>query len=407
MTIAAIGSLAASAMSATASGQPLGPPMGLAFRFTVKIGNLSLGSWQSCSGLKMDFAPQPVKAGGHYNGVRYLAGEVTYPKVVLKRPVFAQESATLQGWLKTKGTGWVDGGSPAGDTAVVTLYDSYQEAVMTWTLTNARPASWSGPDLDAGTSKVASEVLELVHEGFDVVIPGQAARARSNATTTRPTGPPTLTPATGGTAVTFLFPPVEISVTRTSEQPRQQLAVGLEGGPEAATTGATTYVLNGLLLEAADVSADVGRLTAWASKTATETAVTTEGEPKLIAALPWLQWSWGGLGDRVQLTYLQVSYVRFSTTGTPTRAKINIKLTSEIDKDPTGGNNPTSGGPAGREARILVAGDSLPRLAGEKYGAPSRWRALAEANGLDDPLRLRPGRSVYLPAPGEVQGRAR
>jgi phage tail-like protein len=406
MTIAAIGTLASSALSAAAAGQRLGPPMGLAFRFTVKIGTLDLGSWQSCSGLKMDFAPLAVKAGGHYNGVRYLAGEVTYPKLVLKRPVSARDSATLQGWLATQGRGWVDGGSATGDPAVVTLYDSYQEPVMKWTLTNARPAAWSGPDLDAGSSKVAVEVLELVHEGFDVVIPGNATRARSNATTARPPGPPTLSPAAGGAPVTFLFPPVEISVTRTSEHPRQQVSVGLDGGPEAATTGATTYVLNGLFLEAADVSSDVGRLTSWASKTATE-EVTVDGEPKMIAALPWLQYSWGGRADKVQLTYLQVSYVRFSASGTPVRAKINIKLTSEIDKDPTGGDNPTSGGPAGREARVLVAGDSLPRLAGEKYGAPNRWRALAEANGLDDPLRLRPGRSLYLPAAGEVKGGTR
>jgi phage tail-like protein len=37
---------------------------------------------------------------------------------------------------------------------------------MSWSLRGVHPASWTGPTLDAGSTKVAIEVLELVHEGF-------------------------------------------------------------------------------------------------------------------------------------------------------------------------------------------------------------------------------------------------
>ncbi len=401
MTIAAIGTLAASAMSAASAGEKLGPPLGLAFRFTVKIGNLDLGSWQSCSGLKMDFAPLAVKAGGHYDGVRYLAGEVSYPKVVLKRPVSKADSKTLQGWLATQGRGWVDGGTASGDSAVVTLYDSYQKPVMKWTLANARPASWSGPDLDAGTTKVASEMLELVHEGFDVVVPGDAPAGALTAGGRA--GPPTVS-GPGG-SVTFLFPPTEMAVTRTSEQPSQVLSTNLQGAPEASKD-VTTYVLNNLYLEAADVSADVKKLATWAAKTSWAWK-TVKSQKKLVPALPWLTYTWGAALPNVQLTYLSVTYVRFNASGAPTRAKVSIKLSEMEGQGASGSRNPSSGGIGGREARVVVAGDSLARLAEEKYGEARRWRELAEANGLDDALRLRPGRSVYLPAAGELSGRSR
>jgi nucleoid-associated protein YgaU len=33
------------------------------------------------------------------------------------------------------------------------------------------------------------------------------------------------------------------------------------------------------------------------------------------------------------------------------------------------------------------------------YGDPTRWRAIAEANGIDDPLALRRGRTLSIPRP--------
>lgn len=35
-----------------------------------------------------------------------------------------------------------------------------------WTLINAYPCKWEGPDLDATKNEVAIETLELVHEGI-------------------------------------------------------------------------------------------------------------------------------------------------------------------------------------------------------------------------------------------------
>jgi nucleoid-associated protein YgaU len=42
-------------------------------------------------------------------------------------------------------------------------------------------------------------------------------------------------------------------------------------------------------------------------------------------------------------------------------------------------------------------GDSLPSIAFAAYGDPTQWRAIAEANEIDDPLRLPRGRALAIP----------
>jgi nucleoid-associated protein YgaU len=50
----------------------------------------------------------------------------------------------------------------------------------------------------------------------------------------------------------------------------------------------------------------------------------------------------------------------------------------------------------------VVAGDSLQSLAWREYGNAAAWRAIAEANGIDDPNRLSNGVELVLPAAEEV-----
>jgi nucleoid-associated protein YgaU len=42
-------------------------------------------------------------------------------------------------------------------------------------------------------------------------------------------------------------------------------------------------------------------------------------------------------------------------------------------------------------------GDSLQSIAFDAYGDPTRWRPIAEANGIDDPLALRSGAELTIP----------
>jgi nucleoid-associated protein YgaU len=121
--------------------------------------------------------------------------------------------------------------------------------------------------------------------------------------------------------------------------------------------------------------------------------------------LPVLLFMWGlggpaGTGAKVQLTELSATYNRFDWTGMPVMATVTMTLEMYETERPF--TNPSSGGVPGRSRHVLADGENVIGVATEKYGAPSAWRAVAQANGIDDPLRVRPGQVLHLPGPSEL-----
>ncbi len=121
----------------------------------------------------------------------------------------------------------------------------------------------------------------------------------------------------------------------------------------------------------------------------------------LAQRLPLVLFEWGPLTLLACVTTCSVTYKRFHVSGLPLRAEVTIKLTEQKSFFSLLLTNPTSGGLPGREQRMISAGDNLQQLALDHYGRPDRWREIAEINGIDDPFRLQPGETVYLPSPDE------
>jgi phage tail-like protein len=164
--------------------------LGLTTRFLVTVDGVSLGGWGKCSGLKVDFKPDSIEEGGNYNYKPILPGHLEWTPVTLERAMNAADSAQVQGWLAARVNTWVHAASSAhgaleqgvnavtsalgagnvfsgaGGTAQITLCDSNGLPVITWQLRNVYPSKWEGPNLDASTGGIATEKLELVHEGF-------------------------------------------------------------------------------------------------------------------------------------------------------------------------------------------------------------------------------------------------
>ena len=122
-------------------------------------------------------------------------------------------------------------------------------------------------------------------------------------------------------------------------------------------------------------------------------------------ASPWVRFEWGSARttsfDGV-LSSLSVTYSLFDVDGKPLRATCSLSI-EEASVDPPG-QNPTSGARTARSTHTVVAGDSLPLLAWREYGDATAWRAIAEANGIDDPMALAPGAELVVPALGDVGG---
>ena len=53
-------------------------------------------------------------------------------------------------------------------------------------------------------------------------------------------------------------------------------------------------------------------------------------------------------------------------------------------------------------AHTVVLGDSLASIANAEYGTPTMWRAIAIANGLEDPFNLRLGHELLLPTAADA-----
>lgn len=118
---------------------------------------------------------------------------------------------------------------------------------------------------------------------------------------------------------------------------------------------------------------------------------------------PWVVFEWGSFSTARFTAYvasIEASYTLFSTTGVPIRATCQVTLV-EIP-GPTQGQNPTSGALTAQRVHRVVAGDSLQSLAWREYGSANAWRAIAEANGIDDPSHLPTGTQLMLPAAEEV-----
>ncbi len=100
------------------------------------------------------------------------------------------------------------------------------------------------------------------------------------------------------------------------------------------------------------------------------------------------------------VTSVSAKYTLFASDGTPIRATCSVAI--EEMPGVTAKQNPTSGAVAARRLHTLVVGDTLASVAFRQYGDPAMWRPLAAFNGIDDPLRVRPGTTLLVPAVEEL-----
>jgi nucleoid-associated protein YgaU len=137
-----------------------------------------------------------------------------------------------------------------------------------------------------------------------------------------------------------------------------------------------------------DITGDIDTLQNW-------TCPTERVENSSALNPPRLTFTWGSFHFIGHISSLGVTYKQFGSTGQPMRAQADIALTE--NPPVVSGNNPTSGGISGRRVHVVCAGDTLHSISYSEYGSPGSWRALAEANGIDDPLRVTPGTTLLIP----------
>ena len=348
---------------------PIGrTPPSAALRFRVVVSGLEIGRFSRCGGLGFDYDVTDYAEGGERAFTHALRGPVRHANLVLERGV-TEEPALLS---------WLFAGHQAElrRTVTVFLLDDGGRPLRHWAFDGALPVRWQGPDLDSASSAVAIERLEIAHQGLVSSSPGAGALGGAPA----PNFQRARLEIEGGGEVVCWLNPSEYTVTQSGAGP-QELAVAL-------------------VFDAADDPSRSVQDVCTALFAALEPAGEDGDRP------PSLTFVWGDTPPfRARASRLAVRYVQFRPDGAPSRAWVDLALvraeaarTGRRARLPglVGDEDPAELAGGGR-VHVVVAGDSLASIAHRSYGDATAWRAIAEANGIDDPTRLRTGTRLEVP----------
>jgi phage tail-like protein len=129
-------------------------------RFRVKLdGGADLGDWSKCDGLSVEYEVFEYKEGGENEFIHRLPGRAKYQNLKLTRPL-NKDSEKVAQWIGSMKS------QVRRETAEVSALDTEGQPIATWSLEGVYPVKWSGPSLDIGNNSVATESLELAHNGF-------------------------------------------------------------------------------------------------------------------------------------------------------------------------------------------------------------------------------------------------
>jgi hypothetical protein len=97
-----------------------------------------------------------------------------------------------------------------------------------------------------------------------------------------------------------------------------------------------------------------------------------------------------------RVTEVSINHKMFKPDGTPIRATATVKFRSSIEEQKRAAQENRSS-PDLTHIRKVKYGDTLPLMCYRIYGDPKYYLQVAEANGLDNFRRLKPGTDIFFP----------
>jgi hypothetical protein len=207
----------------------------------------------------------------------------------------------------------------------------------------------------------------------------------------------------GGDRIDCYFNPTEYSISKSNEWTYEKVT-GTSLPPATFSGGAPRQLELSLLL---DQTLGVHKIPVAAATDALfkmmEVPAGASGGGT-TAVPPFITFQWGTvIPFKAVCTSLTVAYKLFKPTGEPLRAEVKMtlkqadKASSKSGHGANKGQNPTTRANAGFGVHTVRDGDTLPSIAYQTYGDATRWRIIAEANDVDNPLHLRRGTPLSLP----------
>jgi nucleoid-associated protein YgaU len=118
-------------------------------------------------------------------------------------------------------------------------------------------------------------------------------------------------------------------------------------------------------------------------------------DPVLHAPPPVL-FVWGPLRFKAVIERLSQRFTMFREDGIPVRATLNVTFKEYKTIEDQLNPKPNESSDWSKR-RVIAEGDRLCLIAAIEYEDASAWRAIADANDIDNPRLLQPGTEILLP----------
>jgi len=194
----------------------------------------------------------------------------------------------------------------------------------------------------------------------------------------------------------FLFNPTKYSITKTNTwNPRKNVGKDVQplefGGGQPKSL--TLQLFFDTLEEGKDVRDYTGILERMMQiDESLRQGKSDRGRP------PYCRFRWGKFFSFIcVIQRLKVDYTLFLPDGKPVRAIADLSLKQTVDENEQPPQNPTSGGAPGNRVWVVKPKETLDWIAYKTLGSSSRWRVIAQANDILDPLDLTPGQRLTIP----------
>lgn len=415
--------------------------------FSINVDALEDGSlgghWNTFQMGSLTLGTRDAQSSGFVQTSHRLVEKYDYGETSLSRAYAPAASAAINQWFlyaEQNGTCTVAITVHAVNALGVPEFDS-------WIFKDAFPKTWTLPTLEAGKVGDITETITFSHSGFYKTTNGSTNQGFSQGEKVEtcklaivPSGGLASTGASvlAGAAswqtpgivqrseavtstvstfptISFFLPPAGVQFSTGGQYSTDTVASASGSGPvQWLGTQATTFSFN-FILDKSSVDA-----ASPASGTAGNGSVMPIVEQLIslcepeggmassligVSTAPLVVLIWGEfVSPLCFVSSLNVNFTKFDTSGSPTRAEGSISL--QQYPLPTLGTNPTSGGEYARRSATMIEGDSLAHTAYREYRSAARWRDLAQANEIDDPMRLPVGSAVMVPAASELPARS-
>lgn len=189
-------------------------------------------------------------------------------------------------------------------------------------------------------------------------------------------------------AFEVMFNPREYTITKSTPWKHHNIQ-GLDAPTLEFTSGEPYRVQFELFVDAYEAGESVRSLTDKIEKLALVNQELHRPETALL--------TWGtGLAFKCILETYTLRFTLFKDDGTPLRATMNTTWKEYSPAEEQLKGKPRHSADHTKR-RVVKQGDTLSWIAGKEYDDPTKWRIIADANGIDDPACVEPGTELLIP----------